>query len=184
MATEGNVYTDGNDGGKTGFGIMTNEPEYPWQVQNVKHYMWKQALARPATTMPGTFYPDERFLRIHLVKEALPKPTTHPEAMMQAVHVLNTITVPMGAQMGTDSGAGEGQGDHTQFGIVYDHLNSTMYFRSQTNQNLQRLALKELSLQQGAQQQYLPVENSLPWFVDAAPALKPTAPAARTPLPA
>eukprot|EP00729_Bicosta_minor_P009787 gene9787-32289_t len=180
----GNVYTDGNDGGKTGFGIMTNEPEYPWQVQNVKHYMWKQALARPATTMPGTFYPDERFLRIHLVKEALPKPTTHPEAMMQAVHVLNTITVPMGAQMGTDSGAGEGQGDHTQFGIVYDHLNSTMYFRSQTNQNLQRLALKELSLQHGAQQQYLPVENSLPWFVDAAPALKPTAPAARTPLPA
>ena len=43
--------------------------------------------------------------------------------------MLNTITVPMGTQMGTDSGAGEGQGDHTQFGVVYDHLNATMYFQ-------------------------------------------------------
>ena len=93
---------------------------------------------------------------------------------MQAVHVLNTITVPMGSQMGTDSGAGEGQGDHTQFGVVYDHVNATMYFRSQTNQNLQRLVLQQLSLQQGDAPEYLPVSNSLPWFVDAAPALKPT----------
>ena len=30
---------------------------------------------------------------------------------MQAVHVLNVVTVPVGAQMGTDSGAGEGRGD-------------------------------------------------------------------------
>ena len=58
-----------------------------------------------------------------------------------------------------DSGGGEGQGDHTQFGVVYGHLNATMYFR--TNQNLQRLVLKELNLATGAQPEFLPVENTL-----------------------
>lgn len=46
------VYEDGNDG-VTGVGVFTNEPEYPWQVGNVRHYLWKQSLARPATAMPG-----------------------------------------------------------------------------------------------------------------------------------
>ena len=32
------------------------------------------------------------------------------EAVMQAVHVLNTVTVPMGLQLGTDSGKGSGEG--------------------------------------------------------------------------
>eukprot|EP01047_Picozoa_sp_COSAG01_P018814 COSAG01_NODE_1028_length_12028_cov_5.688826_5_plen_39_part_00 len=36
--------------------------------------------------------------------------------------MLNTVTVPMGAQWGTDSGAksGEGAGDHTLYGVLYD----------------------------------------------------------------
>jgi hypothetical protein len=48
------VYDDPNDG-KLGFGLMTNEPEYPFQLRNVQHYMWKQQMARPAVTMPGTW---------------------------------------------------------------------------------------------------------------------------------
>merc|ERR1740117_218061 len=63
------VYVDLNDG-STGFGIMTNEPEYPCQVRAVQHYEWKQTLARPAAPTPGSFYPDDRFLRIHEVKSA------------------------------------------------------------------------------------------------------------------
>ena len=34
-------------------GVFTNEPPFPWQVANVKHFLWKQSLARPATTVPG-----------------------------------------------------------------------------------------------------------------------------------
>lgn len=167
--TEGKlrVYEDSNDG-TTGFGLMTNEPQYPWHVQNVLHYKWKQGLARPATTMPGTWYPDERYLRLHLVKTAMPKPADYRTAMMQAVHTLNTVTVPMGSQMGTDSGPGEGQGDHTLWGVIYDHINKQLYFRSETNQNLQRVKLTELNFAAGAARWSLPVSgNELPWFVDA-----------------
>lgn len=129
--------------------------------------------ARPAVTTPGTFYPDERFLRIHLLKEAMPAPTSYQTAMMQAVHVLNSVTVPMGAQQGTDSGRGEGQGDHTMWGVLYDHSNATLFFRTSTNQNLQRLRLADLQLAPGAARATLALgANELPWFSDAAHALK------------
>ena len=76
------VYEDHNDG-KDGFGVLTNEPEYPWMVRSVQHYLWKRGLARPAATMPGAWYPDERFLRLHLVKSGMPKPKSAEEALVQ-----------------------------------------------------------------------------------------------------
>merc|ERR1712061_899424 len=73
-----------------------------WALRDAqRHLQWKQSLARPAVTMPGAWYPDERFQRIHLVKSSMPKPKSYEEAVMQAVHALNTITVPMGFQLGT-----------------------------------------------------------------------------------
>ena len=98
-----------------------------------------------------------------------PKPKDHREAVMHAAHVLNTITVPPGAQMGTDSGAGEGAGDHTMWGAIYDHANATVYFRESLNQNLQRVVLAELPLGKGAPivQMELGPKNGLDWFGEA-----------------
>ena len=58
--------------------------------------------------------------------------------------MLNVVTVPMGAQIGTDSGAGEGKGDHTEWGVLYDHRSNALYWRTQFNQNYQRLRLADL----------------------------------------
>eukprot|EP00591_Stephanopyxis_turris_P007294 CAMPEP_0195525598 /NCGR_PEP_ID=MMETSP0794_2-20130614/26108_1 /TAXON_ID=515487 /ORGANISM="Stephanopyxis turris, Strain CCMP 815" /LENGTH=57 /DNA_ID=CAMNT_0040656087 /DNA_START=36 /DNA_END=206 /DNA_ORIENTATION=+ len=52
----------------------------------------------------------------------------------------------MGDQMGTDSSKGEGAGDHTKFGVIYDHKNQTLYWRAVTNQNFQRLRLADANL--------------------------------------
>ena len=46
--------------------------------------------------------------------------------MQHALHVLNSITVPMGEQMGTDSGFGEGRADHTHYGHIYDHRHAQL----------------------------------------------------------
>ena len=100
---------------------LTTHRHSPSPRQNVKHYEWKQTLARPAVGVPGAFYPDERFLRLHSLKQGLDTPTTYQEVVQQAVHLLNSVTIPAGEIMGTDSGAGEGAGDHTIFGLVYDH---------------------------------------------------------------
>merc|ERR1712137_94643 len=162
------VHDDLNDG-ETGFGIMTNDPAFPWQVENVKHFEWKQRLTRPAVAMPGSWYPDERFLRLHLLKAGMPTPSSYKEAFMQAAHVLNAVTVPMGMQMGTD-----GAGDHTQFGAIYDHDNGIIYWRTQVNHNFQRLRLSDADIEVGGKVSYLPIySDKLPWFSDAADKLLP-----------
>ena len=168
------VFVDHNDGGKSGYGILTNEPNFKWHVQNVKLQVWKMQNARPSFTIPGAYYPDERFLRIHLLKKGLPKPTATREAIQQAVHVLNSITVPAGAQMGTDSSKGEGLGDHTMFGVVYDHKEMAVYWRTEANQNLQRIRLSDAELEVGAARGSLRFglgKNDLPYFHDAAEAI-------------
>ena len=164
------VYQDLDDHGVTGWGIMTNEPEYPWMVRMVQHFEWKQGLARPSTSVPGAFYPDERFLRLHLLRKGLPPPTDAREALMHAVHVLNSVTVPPGLQMGTDSGPGEGSGDHTLWGVIYDHTNATLYFRHATNQNMQRVRLSDLPLDKGSPVMQLPMgaQNGLAYVGEAA----------------
>ena len=169
------VYDDFNDNGKTGFGVFTNEPPLMWQNEAVRHLQWKQTtLARPAVAMPGSWYPEARFQRLHLVKSGMPKPASYEEAVMQTVHVLNTVTVPMGSQIGTDSGMGEGLGDHTQYAVIYDSKNSTIYWRTQVNQNLQRLRLMDASLEKGDKEQLIAAQSpKLPWFNDAAGLLVP-----------
>jgi penicillin V acylase-like amidase (Ntn superfamily) len=155
------------------FGVLTNEPPFQWQVENAKHAIWKMHNARPSFTIPGAFYPDERFLRIHLFKSSMPTPKTNQEALMQAVHVLNSITVPPGMQMGTDSSKGEGAGDHTKFAAVYDHLQRIVYWRTETNQNLQRLRLEDAKLQTNNTVGTLSFEkNNLSFFNDASSSIK------------
>ena len=74
----------------------------------------------------------------------------------------------MGNQYGTDSGgkSGEGSGDHTLYGVIYDHLTKVLYWRTSANQNLQRLDLMQALTKQ--EKLVLPaVKNDLPWFNDA-----------------
>ena len=119
--------------------------------------------------MPGAWYPNERFQRLFLVKSGMPKPSSYQEAISQTVHVLNTVTVPMGLQIGTDSGSAEGENDRTHWGVIYDHLNRIVYWRSAMNQNLQRLRLQDAGLMVGEVEGRLLTESSkLPFFTDAA----------------
>ena len=159
------LYDDLNDG-VNGVGVFTNEPPFPWQLANVAHYRWKQSLARPSTTMPGAWYPDERFLRVYLTKSGMPKPKSYQQAVQYALHVLNTITVPPGLQMGTDSGFGEGANDHTHYGHIYDHKGKTLYWRHVSNLQLERVRLADV-LERSPTPMWLSMVNDLPFFNDA-----------------
>lgn len=55
------LYLDLNDGGETGYGIMTNEPTFDYHLKNIAHYEWKRTLARQAVAIVGGYYPEERY---------------------------------------------------------------------------------------------------------------------------
>ena len=80
-------------------------------------------------------------------------------------HVLNTITVPMGGQLGTDSGFGEGAADHTHYAHVYDHKGRVLYWRTQHNLQLERVRLSDVLT--SSKPLELPMYNDLPFFNDA-----------------
>ena len=121
------VHDDANDG-VTGFGIMTNEPPFEYHIANAQHLAWKRTLVRQAVAVPGSWYPEERFMRVLMTKQAMPPPASLQHAVAQAVGVLNTITVPMGEPPGTDSGHHSvelGLADHSLWGVVRDHAYAT-----------------------------------------------------------
>lgn len=51
--------------------MFTNEPTFDWHQKNIEHYEWKRTLARQSVAVPGNFYPEERFLRTHMVKSGM-----------------------------------------------------------------------------------------------------------------
>ena len=163
------TYIDKNDG-IDGFGIMTNEPTFDYHLTNIKHYEWKRSLVRQAIPIPGSFYPEERYLRVHMLKsgmqELMESTTDYQEAFSLSTQILNSVTVPMGNQYGTDSGetSGEGDGDHTVWGVIRDHVNSIYYWRDATNPTFRRLKLSDII---NGSQKTMKLESG-PYFIDMA----------------
>lgn len=130
------IYVDNNDG-QSFFGITTNEPTLDWHLENIRHYQWKRTLARQSVAIPGNFYPEERFLRTHMIKEGMQnaqlmtETTSYQRAFALTAQVLNSVSVPEGEQYGTDSGdsSGEGQGDHTSWAVIRDHNTPALYWQ-------------------------------------------------------
>ena len=110
--------------------------------------------------------------KILLKPRQVPKPKSYQEALQNALHVLNTVTVPPGLQLGTDSGFGEGEGDHTHYGHIYDHQGKTLYWRTASNLQLQRVRLSDV-LDHSTAPMTLPMLNDLPFYNDASSKFKP-----------
>lgn len=173
------VYLDTNDG-VNGYGIMTNEPTFDWHLENVKHYEWKRTLARQSVAVPGNFYPEERFMRVHMVKSGMEdqglfssEEVTYQQAFALTAQVLNTVLVPMGDQYGTDSGetSGEGDADHSVFSIIRDHASPALYWQDAFNPTFRRLALKDVDFSPAAPRRQIKLEDG-PYFVDMAASFK------------
>lgn len=172
------VYLDRNDG-ESGFGIMTNEPTFNWHVENVQLYQWKRGLTRQAISIPGNFYPDERFMRVHMMKSGmqaagLMKSTVHfQDAFALTAQILNSVSVPQGDQYGTDTGenSNEGSGgDHTKWALIRDHHNPALYWRNALNPSFRGLSLKDVDLNPGAAQKAIKIEVG-PYYIDMSNAL-------------
>ncbi|KAJ1385758.1 nucleophile aminohydrolase, partial [Ochromonadaceae sp. CCMP2298] len=155
------VYLDSNDG-IGGYGITTNEPTFDFHLTNVAHYEWKRGLARQAVAVPGNFYPEERFLRTHMVRSGMQQMglmDTHDfqQAFSLTTQVLNTVTVPQGYQWGTDSGSSEGDADHSNWGLVRDHAEPAIYWRDASNPTFRKISLAPLL--QGGKRRAMQLES-------------------------
>ena len=172
-------------------GVVTNEPELPWHLRNVEHWRWKRTLTEPAVAFPGGFYPDDRFIRALVLRDAARfDPPSLEAAVADAFGVLASVAVPLGVGVpGTDTGSnggeqphtdelrrrrwgeeggGEKLGDHTRWSVVRDHSAEGLgyYWRDESNPGVRRLLLRDAHLGEGKSRRAWSVSGGQ-WFVDA-----------------
>src|SRR3984885_10966855 len=95
-------------------GVLTNAPPFAWQLTNIHNYVGLSSVdAQPITIggnsynppghgsgmrgVPGDSTPPSRFVRILFQKQFATQPANNADAGSLALHLLNTVDIPLGA---------------------------------------------------------------------------------------
>lgn len=148
-------------------GVMTNMPEFSWQVTNLRTF----ANANPfnpdaksfsgVTTapfgqgngwlgLPGDWTPPSRFVRVAYALNSASSVKDVGEALSLAGHIINIVDIPFGVIRDKGKG-GPVLSEYTQWTVFKDLKNKIMYFKTYDNANLRFVDLnKLLSYKDGA----------------------------------
>lgn len=119
--------------------IMTNEPEYSIQLENLKKYQGFGG----KLPLPGDPDPLSRFVRVATFLKTSPKPATNLEAIANVLSVIRTAMVPFGAE--DTSGNKTEDAWATRWVSVADIKNKIYYFNSTSAPNIVWIDLNKLN---------------------------------------
>ena len=119
-------------------GVLTNSTTYDWHLTNLRNYVGlSTAEAAPVNLMgmpvtatgngtglrglPGDVTPPSRFIRATVLTEVVTSATDHRDAVNQAFHSLDLVSVPRFLAA---------SGDYTQWSVARDHDNLVYYVRA------------------------------------------------------
>lgn len=146
-------------------GVMTNMPEFPWHVTNLRNYLnlsplipkardFNGVTVRPTGTgsgwlgIAGDWSPPSRFVRIAYLVYTTPQAKDRPEALNLAKHILNTVDIPKGsveAQLRAKEGGDAVAKEYTQWSVLNDLTNRVLYYYSYDDMNLKSIDLKRMA---------------------------------------
>jgi choloylglycine hydrolase len=135
-------------------GVLTNAPEFPWHLTNLRNYISLSAMNKGAVTIdgttleptgqgngllgiPGDWTPPSRFVKTAFVKQALKTPKDSRAATLAAIHLLNAVDIPYGTIRAEQGG----HSDYTQWIVVKDLKNKKLHYRTYGDQNIHEVAL-------------------------------------------
>lgn len=149
-------------------GVLTNSPEYPWQVTNLSNYIHLSpnnpkpikvdgvtysttGQGAGAIGLPGDYSPPSRFVKTaYLLETAIPAENAL-KGVNLAAHILNNVDIPYGAVRGTAVHEDPNQTmDSTQWIVIKDLTHQVLYFRSYENLALEKVEMRQLSLEPDA----------------------------------
>lgn len=143
------------------FGVMTNDPPFPWHVQNLSNYVkltrddppplkiFGQTIKALGTGagmlgIPGDLTPPSRFIRAVAYASSVVPPKDADETVRLTEHVMNNFDIPLGYQR--VSAAPGAPMERTQWTTVADLKNARYYFKTLDYQALRQIDLKTLDL--------------------------------------
>ena len=158
-------------------GVMTNMPELPWQITNLRNYVKLGPLNVPPKTfsgvvlkqngqgsgwlgLPGDWTPPSRFVRaVQMVNAAFPAKDAK-EALILAGHIINTVDIPHGVIR--DEQKDEKSpvvAEYVPWAVYKDLTNRVLYFRTYENPNLRFIDLKKLASDPSGKSRTIPMST-------------------------
>jgi choloylglycine hydrolase len=149
-------------------GVLTNSPEYPWHVTNLRNYIGLtnvedkpyNLLGMPVVAtgngtgllgMPGDVTPPSRFVRATVLTQVVQDAADARDAVNQAFHSLDLVSVPRSLAA---------SGDYTQWYVARDHANKVLYVRSYESWHTDRHDLAALGVDREGQRSTAPLPSA------------------------
>lgn len=146
------------------FGVLTNNPSFPWQLTNLSNYVNLTAvdvkpLVANGVTLPPTGHgagmlglpadatPPSRFVRTFFNTQNAAPAKDARAAVNLALHILNAVDIPQGIDRLSATAL---VGDYTQWTVIKDLTNRVLYFRSYGDLSPKAIDLKKLDFSPGA----------------------------------
>lgn len=145
--------------------VLTNRPEFPWQLQNLRNYVNLSPWDTPSIELgsltvastghgtglaglPGNAAPPSRFVRMAILKQYALQAKTAAEAQTLAFHLLNTVDIPLGTvRAKTEPSVLNPEGveyDYTQWVVVKDLTHRVLNVRMHSSTLAWTVDLKTL----------------------------------------
>lgn len=136
-------------------GVMTNSPDFPWQMTNLRSYVSLRTLQGQTAVwgetkieafgegfgvwgMPGDHTPPSRFVKTAFQKTHLEDPATADEAIVGCFHLLDSVSIPKGAVA-----LPTGYDEHTLYAAVMNIDERSYCFTSYDNREIVRIQLDD-----------------------------------------
>jgi len=134
------------------FTVMTNEPTYDKQIENLKQYRTFGG-DKP---LPGERTPTDRFVRAAYYANGLPQPTNQGEGAAFIFSVIRNVSVPFGSPDPEKPNIAS-----TIFRTVQDLTGGRYYFESAYAPNVVWIDMSKLDFSQGQPEMELQVEKQI-----------------------
>lgn len=144
-------------------GAMTNMPEFPWQMTNLRTYVNLNSFNAPEKEfsgvsikpfgqgsgwlgLPADWTPPSRFVRIVQIVNSVYPAKDAKGALALCEHIINNVDIPLGV-IREKQADGSAVSEFTQWTVFKDLTNKVLYFKTYDNSNLRAIDLKKLSIQ-------------------------------------
>ena len=140
------------------FGILTNNPPFPFHMSNVEHYMGLHAggaenklspayalenhsLGLGAFGLPGDFSSTSRFVRALFVKEHSVSGESEEESVNQFFHILSSVAMPKGCVL-----AANGEYEYTRYSSCCNTETQIYYYTTYEHRSIKCVDMHAVDL--------------------------------------
>ncbi|MCG9728394.1 choloylglycine hydrolase family protein [Shewanella sp. Isolate13] len=140
--------------------VLTNSPDYNWQVTNLNNYINLHPGISPPQKinaveaqsfgvgsnfvgLPGDISPPSRFVRAAFYVNTAPTLNSAEQAVSQAFHILNNFDIPIGSEF-NDKSHIPALPSATQWTSVIDQSNGLLFYKTMHDSTITRVDLNQL----------------------------------------